>query len=373
MKRKLFIVLLVLSFIALPLMVACAQEAPVPVPAPAPAPAPVPAPAPAPAPASEDPEAFYKDKVLTFAQYFDMGSGEDLAIRAMAPYIVKNTGARAMDIISMTGAGGIEAINKVYSAKPDGLTLGMAEVAGMALDSIFQINPASKYKTEDFQYVFGFPRVRQFQVVREGGAYDTVEKLNRATDLRIGTYSNLVGNFNMTQYTIAKAFNLEGTMISGMGGSKRILLLQRDELDITILDTDRISQIRDSELPLKALMVMAPERHPYFPEIPTVRELVPNPSADLLSMIEFSENAMPRMASILAPPGTPDDRLAFLEKAFVAAGDEAIMLIEMALEVEVKAYLTRSDIEDTIQSIMAPDGQARLKDLFDPLITQFNP
>jgi hypothetical protein len=90
-------------------------------------------------------------------------------------------------------------------------------------------------------------------------------------------------------------------------------------------------------------------------------------------MIEFSENAMPRMASILAPPGTPDDRLAFLEKAFVAAGDEAIMLIEMALEVEVKAYLTRSDIEDTIQSIMAPDGQARLKDLFDPLITQFNP
>ena len=149
MKRKLSIALLVLSFIALPLMAACAQEAPVP--APAPAPAPVPAPAPAPAPASENPEAFYKDKVLTFAQYFDMGSGEDLAIRAMAPYIVKNTGARAMNIISMTGAGGIEAINNVYSAKPDGLTLGMAEVAGMALDSIFQINPASDSRYPDFQ------------------------------------------------------------------------------------------------------------------------------------------------------------------------------------------------------------------------------
>ena len=50
MKRRLLITILVLSFIAIPVMAACAKPAPAPAPAPAPSPAPAPAPAPAPMP-----------------------------------------------------------------------------------------------------------------------------------------------------------------------------------------------------------------------------------------------------------------------------------------------------------------------------------
>ena len=50
MKRRLLILILVLSFIALPLVAACGNDAPAPAPVSAPAPAPAPAPTPAPKP-----------------------------------------------------------------------------------------------------------------------------------------------------------------------------------------------------------------------------------------------------------------------------------------------------------------------------------
>jgi len=57
-------------------------------------------------------------------------------------------------------------------------------------------------------------------------------------------------------------------------------------------------------------------RHPQFPNVPTARELAPNPGARAL--IELAELPYRLSRPFAAPPGLPPDRAEALETAFLA-------------------------------------------------------
>src|ERR1035437_3595928 len=66
---------------------------------------------------------FYKDKKITFVVASKAGGGTDSISRLVAPYIKKYTGAYAVVIDNVEEGGGMLAFNRLWNAKPDGLTI----------------------------------------------------------------------------------------------------------------------------------------------------------------------------------------------------------------------------------------------------------
>src|SRR3972149_1723027 len=69
---------------------------------------------------------FYAKKTVNVVVPFGAGGGVDYIARLFARYWPELVPGGTMLIKNMTGSGGIRGTNSVYSADPDGLTIGVA-------------------------------------------------------------------------------------------------------------------------------------------------------------------------------------------------------------------------------------------------------
>src|ERR671939_487380 len=74
-----------------------------------------------PAAAQETEESFFKGKTVKIVVGYGPGGGYDVYARMIAPYIGKALGATVI-VENQPGAGGLTALNRLYTASPDGLT-----------------------------------------------------------------------------------------------------------------------------------------------------------------------------------------------------------------------------------------------------------
>jgi tripartite-type tricarboxylate transporter receptor subunit TctC len=89
-------------------------------------------------------------------------------------------------------------------------------------------------------------------------------------------------------------------------------------------------------------------RHPQFPDVPTARELAPNPHAHAL--IELAELPYRLSRPFAAPPGLPPDRAKALEAAFLAVHQDPQYLDEAT---RLKIDISPIDGEEVLQAISA--------------------
>ena len=78
--------------------------------------------APASTAAQDSEQAFFSGKTVRFVVGFGAGGGYDAYARMLAPYLSKTLGATVI-VENRPGAGGLLALNGVYIAPPDGLTM----------------------------------------------------------------------------------------------------------------------------------------------------------------------------------------------------------------------------------------------------------
>ncbi len=72
--------------------------------------------------AQDSEQAFFSGKTVRFVVGFGAGGGYDAYARMLAPYLSKTLGATVI-VENRPGAGGLLALNGVYIAPPDGLTM----------------------------------------------------------------------------------------------------------------------------------------------------------------------------------------------------------------------------------------------------------
>src|ERR1700754_3348201 len=72
--------------------------------------------------AQESEQAFFTGKTVRFVVGFGPGGGYDAYARMLAPYLSKTLGTTVI-VENRPGAGGLLALNGVYIAPPDGLTM----------------------------------------------------------------------------------------------------------------------------------------------------------------------------------------------------------------------------------------------------------
>lgn len=265
-----------------------------------------------PAPTGASAADLYKSNVVTLIVPYGPGGTTDLAARFIANFWTEVTGGR-MIVQNKEGAGGISGSNFVYSAKPDGLTLGVSIPGSTLIASTLAQDPAVKYDLRKMNWVeYTNPDVSVL-VVGAKSPYASMDSLSKAKGLKFAS-SSRSATISLAPALIIDLFNIQdGRIVLGYSGTtEAILAVAKGEVDGYVSSglLDSVSK----GLVKQPLLTMDFQRSPYFPDAPTLPEL--------MKLSAEQENLLRTFTALVAgqvfwfQPGVPTDRIEFVRNAF---------------------------------------------------------
>ena len=291
----------VLSAMAL-LSAACAPSAPTP-------PAP---PAGASQPAQPVDSGPFPTKPIEIIVPFAPGGGYDAVARQLAVPLQKALGQPVV-VKNVPGGGQRIAARQFQQSEPDGHTILYGSDTPLYTSTF--VDPAEGFDIFSWQWIAGIRGQTPMVAVPGNSPYKTLEDVLAADKagkkLRFG--HNGIGGFLPTQVAFASAVGIKnGVWVGGFQGTADIApAFIRGDLDIEVWtplsSTTKFVESGD----FRPLAVLDAKRSPTLPNVPTARELK-WPGVEKLE-------ALGSQSGFAAPPKTPADRIAKLEKATLNA------------------------------------------------------
>ena len=283
------------------------------------------------APAHADSVAdFYKGKTVTLIAGYSAGGGFDLYARVIANYLGKHIPGQPRIVVqNMPGAGSLRAASHVYNVSPKDVSvisltrapviaplLGSQGGAGFDVTKFTWLGSGASDLT--VCALLGNPRITTMA--------DTLQHEFTLGGLGPGS------DEDMYTKIMRKTLGIKAKLVSGYpGGAEMVLAVERGELDgrcgwawssIKISRPDWITSKK-----IKVLNVLALERSPELPDVPSVMEFVKQERHK--QIFRFVLNASTLGRPFVAPPGIPEDRAAALRKAFEDTMKDPDYLAEM--------------------------------------------
>ena len=232
------------------------------------------------------------------------GGGTDTAMRGFMRWFEGEIG---IGVVTENVPGGLSSVGLtiVQNAPADGYTLGTMTYDALSVQ-LLGLAPVDWRALEPVCMVTEHPSALIVPADRwaDLADFETDARANPAT-IAVGNVGQK-GVWHQHAAAMEQAMGVELRHIPYEGGSgPQIGAILGDEVDAIVSSLPgAMSYVRSGEL--RVLALMAPERSPLVPDVATFAEL----GYDL----EYGSFRM-----LMAPPGTPDDRLATLESACEAA------------------------------------------------------
>jgi len=274
--------------------------------------------APSPAAATDSPAKFYQGKVITINTQSPAGSTSDLWARTLAVYLPEITGAKIA--VKNETAGGGRVIENAFATtiKPDGLTM-MFTSAGTIWPAFMTGDPAVKFDITKFQYIGGTESSNTLIAVSPKGKIKTIDDLRKAKGLKFAA-SNKTSLLTYANALAMSILGLDGRIITGFQGSTgRLLAIQQGDADGLV--TSPVSAARGmTDGVMLPLVQIGTERTKPCEEFPSMMEIVKADTLnDMQKRLIASIDILSDAKFLFAPPGVPQDRMAFLSGAFKKA------------------------------------------------------
>ena len=232
--------------------------------------------------------------------------GEDADVREIAPYVQKYLGVDVL-IENIVGFWGKIAFEKFQRTEPDGYTLiSYTFPRSIIIENMSKTN----FRTKDFTPIFAWSVGNQLLVVPPD-TYKTFDEFLK--DAKTKTLTGAIpvrgGTSHLAGLLLADGLGINVNWMPYEGSASSIAALARKDVDFTIcLATALPSWIRAGKI---RLLTMLPDRRgPYFPDIPTLKELGYDISYVTIRHV------------VEAPPNTPPHIVRVLEEAFSKAVKE---------------------------------------------------
>lgn len=254
-------------------------------------------------------------QAITFVSPFPPGGGTDTLTRMVATQLSKDTGWNIV-VENKPGAGGNLALDSTARSKPDGHTLVMAQTDNIVLNP--WLYSKLNYDTfKDFKPVGLVASSPSVFVVLPNSPYKTIDDVVKAAKAKPGALTlgipGIGGSGDLLGHLWSKAADMELTHIPYRGWSQAFPDLVSARIDMyTGSVASLLPQI--SAGTVRALAVVAPERSPALPDVPTFIES------------GYKEMNQTIWWGLMAPGKTPDDVTQTLNTALnKALSDEALV------------------------------------------------
>lgn len=295
----------------------------------------------------------FPNKDIEFVVGYAPGGGYSDWAQAIAPFIKKHLPKQVNVVVRhMEGAGSAIAANYMQKAKPDGYTIGIYNLGGLAGT---QLARKVNYELSKVTWLARLSLDPAIATVSAKSPYKSMQDFTSKDNVKVST-KGLAANATLTGAATFAEMGVKWTPLNHDGTSESILSVIRGDADITWGSIDSQKQYIDSG-DLRMLMYYGPERHPDYPDVP-----IPSESGLPAEMNEaFNTHRL-----IGAPPGLPDDVRAILEEAIKKAIDDP-EFHEVLKKMEfTTSYLNGADTANMVNNALK--GYEKYKDVVTELL-----
>jgi tripartite-type tricarboxylate transporter receptor subunit TctC len=272
-------------------------------------------------------EPYYKGKSITFVIGSGVGGGYDTYSRLIASHLGQHLDGRPTIVPqNMPGAGSIRAANYLYNAaRKDGTQIGMLDQAIY----LYQILGTPELKADATKF-FWVGRILRNSAVLFARSKAPVQKIQDAFNKELvvsasGTASRL--NWAVLKNTLGLKLNI----IQGYQGTgDAMLAMQRDEVDALSMEWPIVKVLGQPlmrEHKINLLLQTGLEKEADLTQVPRMIDLARNDDERKLLELFSSPSVIGR--SVVAPPGTPPERVAELRRAFMATMQDETFLADV--------------------------------------------
>jgi tripartite-type tricarboxylate transporter receptor subunit TctC len=316
-----------------------------------------------PARAQDGERAYFSGKTVRIVVGYGPGGGYDAYARMIAPHLSKALGASVV-VENQPGAGGLVALNRIYAAAPDGLTMMIVNGTGAALSQLTE-QPGVRFDLGQFGYLGTVSASPWMWLV---GPNSTIRTPQDA--IKLGKKMNWAASGPADGLSDGAAFTCEALaldchVVLGYAGSNQAALaVTQGEMDaIYVSDTSANNYVASGQQRVIAAMGRAKSR--FFPDAPTIFEAV-KLTSDQQWLFDFRGKLEDLGRILLVPPNMPPGRIAALqaavkqtlnEPALVAEGEKSQRYIDY-----LDAAATRKNAQDVVTNI-SPEQRKRVQDI----------
>ena len=245
----------------------------------------------------------YPERPITMLIQFGPGSTTDILHRKIADEASKILG-QPIVCVNKAGGGGTIAIGEVVRSKPDGYTIGVANLPALAIMPNMQPVPFDPIK--DINHICGTSPYEYALYVKPDAPWKTFQEFIDYFKARPGELiygSTGVGTSNhIIMVRIAKDHGIKMKHVVFKGDSELVAAILGGHIHAAISGPALlVPQSKANQI--KILMVTSKDRWPYLPELPTLKEAG-------YKYYQFS------FMSLIVPPKTPEPIRAKLEGVF---------------------------------------------------------
>ena len=297
-------------------------------------------------------QAQYPEKPITLVTPFAAGGSSDLNARVFTRFLTDYLGQPVL-IKLVPGQAGQKGTLEAVQAPADGYTLLLTDNYRDQLHRHTFRNDA--YDTN--RDLVPVARVNYGQIaiiVRSESPYETWDQLVADARARPGeitfSHSGLWVALFVPQLQIMKNLDLQFRLVPYRGGGPAKAALMADDVDVSMAFPATLAADLGAGL-IRLLATAGTER--MDPDVPTFVEIGLPPTTGFIHRI------------VMAPAGTPEDRLSILREAFARMQDEPVYRQMLAQLGENTEYLDGDDYEP-VRRQQARDYEELVRSLLEP-------
>lgn len=257
--------------------------------------------------------AFFNGKVIKFLVPYSVGGGFDSYARAIAPYLEKYIPGVTVVVQNVPGGGGMIGINNLYTADPDGLTIGLAHGAGAVINQVLK-TPGTRFKLEEMNWLARVTTEPLLTVVSGKSAFKTVKDFESAGRPIVFAQTGVGSGDYYGSLLLLKALGINYKVVTGFPGSREanLAVVRGEGVDGTsAFYGSLVSLIASGDV--RPVVQLAFKRHKDMPSVPTAIEVVTDANRELARAL----TSLFEIKYIIgAPPKVPAERIAALRAAF---------------------------------------------------------
>ena len=312
---------------------------------------------------AQDAAAFYKGKTVHFVVGLGLGGGFDAYARMIAPYLGQELGANVL-VDNLPGAGGLLALNQIYTAQGDGLRLLIVNGTPAGLGQLIEQDNI-RYDLAKFDHlgvISAYPWI--WLASKQSGIKSVADALQAGRKIRWGGTGPSDGPADGAAIT-CEALKLDCQTILGYRSSGEIALaMERGELDaLYVSDSSAANYTQAGQV--TPVASMARVRSALLPNVPTVYEQA-KLTPDQEWWFDFRANLNDLGRILVTSPGTPPDRLAFLREAVRRALTNPALIAEGEKSQRFVAYQAPEkavEITRKVLTAVTPEQKKRIRDV----------
>ena len=311
---------------------------------------------------AQDAAAFYKGKTVHFVVGLGVGGGFDAYARMIAPYLAHELGANVV-VDNLPGAGGLLALNQIYTGQADGLRLLIVNGTPAGLGQLIEQDNI-RYDLAKFDHlgvISAYPWI--WVASKQSGVKSIADALQLGRKIRWGGTGPSDGPADGAAIT-CEALKLECQTILGYRSSGEITLaMERGELDSLYISDSSAANFTQAGQVIPVAS-MARVRSTLLPNVPTVYEQA-KLTPDQEWWFDFRANLNDLGRILVTSPGTSPERLAFMRDAVRRALTNPALIVEGEKSQRFVAYQAPEkavEITRKVLTAVTPEQKKRIRE-----------